>query len=309
MRAPIRFILATAILLFVAARPALAIDPMTASFAIPEAVLIGGAPFVFRGEASNPAGGSDHPSAVIDLVVDPHGLLAPADFVLTLEPDGQPGANVTVAWTVQPDGTWIARLTGPSPIQLPAGFVGGATFTGTIGPAAKHGTIDVSLLITDVDPVTIEPIAAAAEDHHAVGLHLLVEPTADVAPGTVDAGGDITITVDGFQPLAEVTFTLHSAPVVLGTATADQDGSATATFTLPAGVSGLHSIEASGLGLDGTSFSVLREITIAVPPPPTSTADPSPAPPGRSPLVAWLVLVLAIVSALAVWRRRLAGSA
>jgi hypothetical protein len=243
----------------------------------------------------NPADGDDHPAVAIDLVVDPHGLLAPEDFVVSFVPDNYP-VEMPLTWTVQGDGTWSFRLSGGGALPLAPGFVGGAEFNLAVGPAAKHGTIDVDLVVTDVDPNTLEPIAEVIRDDHAVELHLAVEPS-EVVPATpVDEGDSITISVEGFAPNAEVTFTLHSEPIVLGTATADADGAATATFTLPSGVVGAHTIEATGLGLDGTAFSVVQDVTISIPPPPTSTASASA--PASPPPAAWL-LVAAVSGVLA----------
>ena len=40
----------------------------------------------------------------------------------------------------------------------------GAGFSVAVGAAAKHGTIDVALVVADVDPNTLEPIAEVVRD-------------------------------------------------------------------------------------------------------------------------------------------------
>jgi hypothetical protein len=79
-----------------------------------------------------------------------------------------------------------------------------------------------------------------------------------VSSSTVGPGGTITATVTGMPPNTLVTFTFQSAPVVVGTAMSDASGTATLTFTIPAGIApGVHTISASGGG-------VTKTITITV---------------------------------------------
>lgn len=74
-------------------------------------------------------------------------------------------------------------------------------------------------------------------------------------------GGKLTITGTGFKPGSKVSFTLHSTPVLLGTATADAKGVATLAVTLPADVAaGAHSIVVDGVGVDGKP----RQLSIAL---------------------------------------------
>jgi LPXTG-motif cell wall-anchored protein len=65
-------------------------------------------------------------------------------------------------------------------------------------------------------------------------------------------GGPLTATASGFQPGAQVTFTFNSDPVVLGTATAGDDGVASIQSTWPANAAdGTHTVTASGADGDG----------------------------------------------------------
>ena len=87
------------------------------------------------------------------------------------------------------------------------------------------------------------------------------EESATVSDTTVEPGQPITIRVEGFQ--GTVTFTLFSAPVVLGTATANSAGVATLTATIPENTTpGTHRIDATGTGLDGQPLTVSVNITV-----------------------------------------------
>ena len=84
-----------------------------------------------------------------------------------------------------------------------------------------------------------------------------------VSDSSVEPGQPITISAQIFQPGTSVTFTLFSAPVVLGTATADANGVATITATIPTtAAAGTHTIEASGIGADGQPLTVTQTITV-----------------------------------------------
>lgn len=81
---------------------------------------------------------------------------------------------------------------------------------------------------------------------------------------TVTPGQSITLSAQVFQPGATVTFTLFSAPVVLGTATANSSGVATLTATIPSNTTpGTHTIEATGTGSNGQPLTVVLSITVA----------------------------------------------
>lgn len=93
-------------------------------------------------------------------------------------------------------------------------------------------------------------------------------PPADTESVTVSdttpaPGQPITITADGFLSSSTSTFTLFSAPVVLGTATANAQGVVSLTATIPASTTpGAHRIEVSGTGADGQPLTVVQNITV-----------------------------------------------
>jgi LPXTG-motif cell wall-anchored protein len=77
-------------------------------------------------------------------------------------------------------------------------------------------------------------------------------------------GQKVTLVAKTFAPGATVTFTLFSAPVVLGTATADASGVATLVATIPAGAAvGTHTVEASGNNAAGAPLVVSLTLTVA----------------------------------------------
>jgi LPXTG-motif cell wall-anchored protein len=88
-------------------------------------------------------------------------------------------------------------------------------------------------------------------------------PGATVSDTTPAPGQPITIIARGFLPASTVTFDLFSAPVRLGTAVADSNGTATLTATIPASTPpGVHHIEASGTGANGQPRTVSIAITV-----------------------------------------------
>lgn len=87
-----------------------------------------------------------------------------------------------------------------------------------------------------------------------------------VSDATPAPGQQITIQACCFQPGSTVTFTLYSQPVTLGTATADANGVATLVATIPSNIApGPHTIEATGIGMDGQPLTVTQQITVVAP--------------------------------------------
>ncbi|MEO8220823.1 MAG: metallophosphoesterase, partial [Specibacter sp.] len=84
-----------------------------------------------------------------------------------------------------------------------------------------------------------------------------------LSAATLVPGGQLTVTGTGFKPGSKASFTLHSTPVLLGTATADARGVVTLQVTLPVDVApGEHSIVIDGVGVDGKSRQVSASLTI-----------------------------------------------
>jgi LPXTG-motif cell wall-anchored protein len=97
--------------------------------------------------------------------------------------------------------------------------------------------------------------AAHADDSYTGTCSIFITPL-EVAPG-----GTVTITAKGFNPGADVMFTVDSTTTI-GTATADGDGTASITWTIPNDfVLGDHAIAAAGDGCTDPA-QVEAEVTV-----------------------------------------------
>lgn len=84
-----------------------------------------------------------------------------------------------------------------------------------------------------------------------------------VSDTTPALGQPLTITAEGFLPGSTSTFTLFSAPVVLGSATVNAQGVVSLTATIPSNTTpGAHRIEVTGTGADGQPLTVVQSITV-----------------------------------------------
>ncbi|MGH9055524.1 MAG: hypothetical protein ACRDYY_06610 [Acidimicrobiales bacterium] len=71
-----------------------------------------------------------------------------------------------------------------------------------------------------------------------------------VSASQVALGQSLRVTGEGYAPGKAVTLTLHSAPVVLGTAVPDTEGNFDASVTIPSGTpQGVHQVIGSGYAL------------------------------------------------------------
>jgi hypothetical protein len=77
------------------------------------------------------------------------------------------------------------------------------------------------------------------------------------------AGGQITISGDGFQPFSTIVLAIYSAPRILGTATAGAGGAFSKTLTLPDAYLGSHTLVASGLDPSGEPRYMTLSVVIA----------------------------------------------
>jgi 5'-nucleotidase len=68
--------------------------------------------------------------------------------------------------------------------------------------------------------------------------------------------GHLTVNGEGFAPNEQVTLTLHTKTFTLTTVTTDADGNFSAAVTLPAGVDGKHTIDATGSTNDKASGKI-----------------------------------------------------
>lgn len=89
------------------------------------------------------------------------------------------------------------------------------------------------------------------------------QATVTVSDLVASPGEPITVVASGYAAGATVTFTLNSDPIHLGTATADAQGTARLTFTIPTGVpAGDHTLVASGLDASGNVLTLSTRLTV-----------------------------------------------
>ncbi len=117
--------------------------------------------------------------------------------------------------------------------------------------------------------VILSPAAAMAQTY---GPGPTVSCTVNISITTV--GGQITITCTGFSFNETITFTFESAPVVLGTAVADANGTVSMTFRVPSDATlGVHHVVATGSsGRVASSAITVVAPTVAGTPTPSGIA-------------------------------------
>jgi len=166
-----------------------------------------------------------------------------------------------------------ASTVGTMKYVVKAGDLGaGNVAAQSVSAVAKNGAKDVVKAATGVPyvltlpttppttappttpPTTAPPTTAPGED----------EPAGAVSAGSVPAGADLTITARNLKPGTTATFTLHSDPVVLGTAVVAADGTATLTVKVPANVpAGAHTVVITGTDVDGQPAELRVALTVA----------------------------------------------
>lgn len=85
------------------------------------------------------------------------------------------------------------------------------------------------------------------------------EDTLTLSDSTVTVGQEVTASASTFEPGSSVAFEINPP---LGSATADVNGVATLTFTVPDLAPGDHTVTASGTGTDGAPLTVSATLTI-----------------------------------------------
>ena len=81
------------------------------------------------------------------------------------------------------------------------------------------------------------------------------------------------MTGKNFKPGTTATFTLHSEPVVLGTAVVAANGTVSLAAKLPASVpAGVHTLVISGTGANGEAIEASIKVTVAAAPGSTTAA-------------------------------------
>jgi hypothetical protein len=185
--------------------------------------------------------------------------LRPAAFMSLGRVTGSQAAQ-TVTWSPGTDLT-----TAESPITPdPATTDGDGAITYAVVSAGGTGCqVDETsgeLAFTDPGDCTVRATAAATSSFLGATadatFHIAAAPvldlTLDLEQGDAAGGSNVHVTASGLQPSSTVTVELHSDPVVLGTGTADPQGSFSMTVQLPTDIEpGAHVIVASGTSAHG----------------------------------------------------------
>ena len=139
---------------------------------------------------------------------------------------------------------------------------------------------------------SVPPVTAGLDDVTCPAV-VDVVPKLTSSASSITAGGTLTLEGVGFAPGETVDVTLHSAPVDLGSFTADEDGAVAATVTIPAHVEpGLHTIAMVGR-TSGTELEVSVEVLAAA----AAPGDPVPLPATGSHTGELTVAAVALVAA------------
>ncbi len=126
---------------------------------------------------------------------------------------------------------------------------------------------------------------AAQAQTYPPGGNTITSNDTNVTPGQA-----VTFTAQVFAPGSTVTFTLFSAPVVLGTATANSSGVATLTASIPSGTAiGAHTVEATGTGTNGQPLTVVLSLTVST----SGTGLPITGSSNTTPMTQWAIGAIA----------------
>ncbi len=172
--------------------------------------------------------------------------------------------DATSSWAWQrcdATGSACATLDGPT------------TATYRVTPADVGSTIRVLATVIGPDGTALGASAPTAV--------VVAAPAVELGSPAAAPGGTVTVTGTGFAPNTTVTVELHPTAVALGTATTDDDGTFTATFTVPGdATAGDHQVVVSGADVAGnpSTVSVAFEVTTLEAPPDTPEAPTPTAP-------------------------------
>lgn len=169
-------------------------------------------------------------------------------------PEGTTAGDFTVAAT-QGTKTATVAVKVTAPVVIPPTTAPPTTVPPTVEPTAEPTT----------DPTTAPPTDAPT-----------TEPAGELDKDSVAVGGEVTISGEGFKPGTTATFTLHSEPVVLGTAVVAADGTVELTATVPADTTaGAHSIIITGTSASGEDAEVSLSLAVTAAEDPSASASPS----------------------------------
>lgn len=108
--------------------------------------------------------------------------------------------------------------------------------------------------------VAVAPVAFAIPAHASP----YTSGGGTISPANPAPGGSCTVTGTGFKPDSSVAVQILSTPVHLASVTADANGLATATVTIPASFASgsAHTIQLVGLDSTGAEYAVSIPVTL-----------------------------------------------
>ncbi|MFQ4150127.1 family 20 glycosylhydrolase [Arthrobacter sp. LAPM80] len=179
-----------------------------------------------------------------------------------------PATTAPATTTASAPATTAQATTAPATTTAPAPTAPATTAPATTtapAPATTTASAPATTAPTETDPETSAPAGTTAATTPAgttpAATATTTNPAAAVVAKDVRQGQSVTLTGSGFQPGEQVTGTVHSTPVDLGTSVADASGNVSFTWTVPASFDlGQHIVtltgELSGRSVEA-SFTVL----------------------------------------------------
>ena len=167
-------------------------------------------------------------------------------------PKGQ--LNATITW---PDGqTSAGVIDGKDAIGADAASLFTVTGSHTSAPSAAAGTGSVRV----TGPAGLDITAP-----FIVEAEVVAPPVIALSASTIQAGSTVTVDATGLTPGERVSFALHSDPVDMGAAIADDDGAVSLTWKVPTGTpAGAHEVVMTRA--DTTTIAVPLTVTAAAVP-------------------------------------------
>ncbi|ADJ26564.1 conserved hypothetical protein [Dehalogenimonas lykanthroporepellens BL-DC-9] len=177
---------------------------------------------------------------------------------ITVNPDsGAVGSSVTVT------GSGFSANTSVS-FEWDGSAISGVTAVTTNATGSFTKTFNIPAATSGEHTITARDATGPAEAVYTVAAKITLNPTSGTAGSTVSVQGN------GFQTTGSVSITYDN--VVMTTATLT-NGTFTATFTVPGGVAGAHTVRATD-GLSNTAVATFTSTLSATLSPITSTAAP-----------------------------------
>jgi LPXTG-motif cell wall-anchored protein len=213
----------------------------------------------------------------------PAHVAGPVDVVVTT-PDASGTGTGAFTYDAPASSLTVSPVAGPTAGGTTITITGAglATTSGVTvgGTAATDLTVQDDTTLTAVVPAGVlgeaDVVVTTAGGSTTLADAFTYTETADLGLGASSVVWHSTLDVDGqgFDPGSEVTLTLHSAPVLLGTVTAGADGRFTTTVTIPEVDPGHHELVADGVDALGQPLTLQAAIRVTASAAPTGS-DPT----------------------------------